>query len=412
MFNKDLLVRLSLAIVAFSIMFIGTDGFTAIAVGGGSGGGCEAGGSFVTVEAEATCDSERVLTGTANQVIVTDNGADSTVVLSLPQSIATTSDVTFDDVIATRLGIGSVSEFLTLAAPATIRLGGRDNVIIELDSNANSVSDFCIRTHSVATDIFCIDESGNVTLATLDGDLNVFVDIKPDSFDSVDAGADEECLTYEGTNTVEWQPCGSGGGVDLPFGLPIPDGSTPTTTAYIGVPGAIIYSGGAQFVTANDIYYEPFRVTAPDGITIDRLSFEVTSAGNPTDTCRIGIYEADSEGQAGALVDDSGTALNDSTGWKHISDTIVLDPGEYLKAFVCNSGPALYSHNSAGLTQGAVNSGTTSATRGIRARRDSAPTGTPHASGFADPGDSPFDTLDLINIGSEGHFILLRWSLN
>jgi hypothetical protein len=173
----------------------------------GAGNGCD-GTSFVTTETEVDCDSERVLTGTVNQVIVTDNGVNSTVVLSLPQSINTTADVTFDDVIATGLfGIGSVSEFLRVAAPATIRLGGRDNIILELDTNNNSASDFCLRANGVATDIFCIDESGNVTLAIIDGDLNTFVDIKPDSFDSVDAGADEECLTYEGTNTVEWQAC-------------------------------------------------------------------------------------------------------------------------------------------------------------------------------------------------------------
>jgi hypothetical protein len=53
------------------------------------------GSSFVTIASDSTLTNERVLTGTANQVVITDNGANSTVVLSLPQSIATSSSPTF-----------------------------------------------------------------------------------------------------------------------------------------------------------------------------------------------------------------------------------------------------------------------------------------------------------------------------
>lgn len=54
--------------------------------------------TYVTLSTNGSLTSERVLTGTANQVVVTDNGAGSTVVLSLPQSIATTSNVTFGSI--------------------------------------------------------------------------------------------------------------------------------------------------------------------------------------------------------------------------------------------------------------------------------------------------------------------------
>jgi len=57
--------------------------------------GAPTGAQYVTLATDATLTAERVLTGTANQVTITDNGAGSTVVLSLPQSIATTSVVTF-----------------------------------------------------------------------------------------------------------------------------------------------------------------------------------------------------------------------------------------------------------------------------------------------------------------------------
>ncbi len=60
-----------------------------------SGGGAPLNASFVTIAANATLTNERVLTGTANQVVITDHGANSTVVLSLPQDIATASRPSF-----------------------------------------------------------------------------------------------------------------------------------------------------------------------------------------------------------------------------------------------------------------------------------------------------------------------------
>lgn len=45
------------------------------------------GSAFVTIGSDATLTNERALTGTTNQVAVTDNGAGSTVVLSTPQNI-------------------------------------------------------------------------------------------------------------------------------------------------------------------------------------------------------------------------------------------------------------------------------------------------------------------------------------
>lgn len=45
--------------------------------------------AYVTLSTDATLTNERVLTGTANQVIVTDNGAGTTVVLSTPQDLHT-----------------------------------------------------------------------------------------------------------------------------------------------------------------------------------------------------------------------------------------------------------------------------------------------------------------------------------
>jgi hypothetical protein len=65
---------------------------------------------YVTLATDGTLSAERVLTGTSNQITVTDNGAGSTVVLSTPQNIATSSSPTFAG--------------LTLSSPLTVANGG------------------------------------------------------------------------------------------------------------------------------------------------------------------------------------------------------------------------------------------------------------------------------------------------
>lgn len=50
---------------------------------------------FVTLGNSASLSAERVLTGTSDQIIITDNGANSTVVLSTPQNINTSSQPSF-----------------------------------------------------------------------------------------------------------------------------------------------------------------------------------------------------------------------------------------------------------------------------------------------------------------------------
>lgn len=62
---------------------------------GSGSSGAPSNAQYVTLATDATLTVERVLTGTANQITITDNGAGGTVVLSLPQSIDVTSDVTF-----------------------------------------------------------------------------------------------------------------------------------------------------------------------------------------------------------------------------------------------------------------------------------------------------------------------------
>src|SRR3990167_10374060 len=64
--------------------------------------------TFITLSVNTTLTDERVLTGTSNQIVVTDNGAGSTVVLSLPQSIHTAATPTFSTLTLSGLTSGSV----------------------------------------------------------------------------------------------------------------------------------------------------------------------------------------------------------------------------------------------------------------------------------------------------------------
>ena len=76
---------------------------------------------YVTLATNATLTNERVLTGTANQVVLADAGAGSTITLSLPQSIATGSTVQFG-----LLGVGNAvsgAEILSVLGSGSIASG-------------------------------------------------------------------------------------------------------------------------------------------------------------------------------------------------------------------------------------------------------------------------------------------------
>lgn len=75
----------------------------------GGGGSAPSDATYVTLSVNATLTNERVLTGTSNQVIVTDNGAGSTVVLSTPQNIGIASTPQFASVALNDLFLASAS---------------------------------------------------------------------------------------------------------------------------------------------------------------------------------------------------------------------------------------------------------------------------------------------------------------
>lgn len=95
-----------------------------------AGGAAPSDAEYVTLAVNATLTNERVLTGTANQITITDNGAGSTVVLSLPQSIATSSTPTFAS--------------LTLTGASSLTLGTASTntgaIILKNSTNANNTT--------------------------------------------------------------------------------------------------------------------------------------------------------------------------------------------------------------------------------------------------------------------------------
>ena len=74
---------------------LSTAGALTCATPAGGGGGAPTTAQYVTLAVDGTLTNERVLTGTANQVVLTDGGAGNAVTLSLPQSIHTAATPTF-----------------------------------------------------------------------------------------------------------------------------------------------------------------------------------------------------------------------------------------------------------------------------------------------------------------------------
>jgi len=144
--------------------------------------GAPVGAQYVTLATDATLTNERVLTGTANQIIVTDGGAGAAVTLSTPQSIATTSIVTFGGII---LGAMRVSRTASAAGNYTVLTtdmivgktgitGGGDTVTLPAAATAAVGRLYVIKDESgtAATNNITIDGNG---AETIDGSTTVAI---------------------------------------------------------------------------------------------------------------------------------------------------------------------------------------------------------------------------------------------
>ena len=85
-----------------------------------TGGAAPTNATYVTLSADATLTLERILTGTTNQITVTDAGAGSTVTLSTPQNIHTSASPTFVGLTLS----GAIATPTTITTSGNITSGG------------------------------------------------------------------------------------------------------------------------------------------------------------------------------------------------------------------------------------------------------------------------------------------------
>jgi hypothetical protein len=88
--------------------------------------------SYVCLAANGNLTNERVLTGTANQIVITDSGAGAAVTLSLPQSIATSSNPQF-----ATIELGAASD-TTMARQAAAVISVENEVLNGFTSTATA----------------------------------------------------------------------------------------------------------------------------------------------------------------------------------------------------------------------------------------------------------------------------------
>ncbi len=159
-----------------------------IAATGASGAPSTA--TYVTLSTDATLTNERVLTGTASQITVTDNGAGSTVVLSTPQNIATGSSPTFTGLTLsgltnTRVVYAGVGGVLSGDADFTFDSTNNRLSILNIAGSATAAGDLTLEPNSTDTD-------GTINL---DGRIEVFSS-------QPNIGASENTFMYNPTFTA------------------------------------------------------------------------------------------------------------------------------------------------------------------------------------------------------------------
>jgi len=177
-----------------------------------SGGGAPVGEAYVTIGNTAGLSAERALTGTANQIIVTDNGANSTVVLSTPQDIHTGAIPTFagmglsgdlNMITNDILNVLSVQQTGTEAAAGFIRLVNTGAINWR---NAANNADFGIN----------LNVSNNLEVNThIDLNTNSLLDVSTLEFGGSDAASG--AIRMRNDSFIEWRNAANS--ADLGFGL-------------------------------------------------------------------------------------------------------------------------------------------------------------------------------------------------
>jgi hypothetical protein len=144
-----------------------------LSAGGGGGGGAPTNASYVTISSNGTLTAERTLAGTSGQIAITDNGANSTVALSLVSVISAgtfpyPSSVTVD-------AYGRITA-ITAGSPSSGG-GGDHNASYVVISSTGSLSNERVLTAGQGVSI--VDSGGGATVTisvsgTFSSSLNTF----------------------------------------------------------------------------------------------------------------------------------------------------------------------------------------------------------------------------------------------
>lgn len=156
--------------------------------------------AFVTIGNTSGLTAERALTGTSNQIVVTDNGAGSTVVLSTPQNLHTSAAFQ----VAT-LGIGAaVTAGIELDVTGDTRTTGRlamTPLAVTLSSNpsawtAPTTAWIRVSSNAASRTITGIDATG-----AIDGQLIGLIDVGANGFSLVNESGSATATNRIHTNT-------------------------------------------------------------------------------------------------------------------------------------------------------------------------------------------------------------------
>lgn len=132
--------------------------------------------------------------------------------------------------------------------------------------------------------------------------------------------------------TQIYRPSGGGGGASAPAeGRAKPSGGT----ADYSIPGVDIVSVSTAGGNINLIRYFPIYVAS--SISVDQIACEVTT-NVASQTCRLGLYQADTDWQPTTRLADSGALDCATTGIKTASLGLTLAAGRYLMCINMSSG--------------------------------------------------------------------------
>lgn len=117
--------------------------------------------AYVVISASADLTSERVLTGTANQITVTDGGAGANLTLSAPQNIHTGATPQF-----TRLGLGNAADasLALLANRGGLFDGSADEIQLRVQGHSTQTANVFEIENSAGTNQLTVNASGDLDI--------------------------------------------------------------------------------------------------------------------------------------------------------------------------------------------------------------------------------------------------------